>query len=81
MFEYNPQIKSEGHCIFGIPSILPSYRPSDARTPIGTPIGTQIQVIGTYVCNNLCLLQLFADSFETSQVFNLWSEGVRIVWI
>ena len=38
-----------------------------------------LQIEGT-LCMHL-LLQFNSDSFETLQVFRLWSEDVHIVWI
>ena len=56
-----------------LPSVLPSvhlsFRPS-FRPP---------NVVGT-LCAQL-LLQFYADSFETLQMFLSWSEDMHVVWI
>ena len=52
--------------VFGIPSFrLPSFRPPNK--------------VGT-LCAQL-LLQFYADSFETLQMFLSWSEDMHVVWI
>ena len=55
--------------VFGIPSfrlsVLPSFRPPN--------------IVGT-LCAQL-LLQFYADSFETLQMFLSWSEDMHVVWI
>ena len=55
--------------VFGFPSFLPSFRLS-FRPP---------KVLCT-LCVQL-LLQFYADSFETSQMFLSWSEDMHVVWI
>ena len=51
------------------PSVRPSVRPS-FRPP---------NIVGT-LCVQL-LLQFYADSFETLQMFLPWSEDMHVVWI
>ena len=51
--------------VFGFPSVLPSFRPP--------------KVVCT-LCAQL-LLQFYADSFETLQMFLSWPEDVHVVWI
>ena len=55
--------------VFGIPSFRPSVLPS-FRPP---------NIVGT-LCAQL-LLQFYADSFETLQMFLSWSEDMHVVWI
>ena len=59
--------------VFGFPSFRPSVRPSvlpSFRPP---------NIVGT-LCAQL-LLQFYADSFETLQMFLSWSEDMHVVWI
>ena len=51
--------------VFGFPSFRPSFRPPN--------------IVGT-LCAQL-LLQFYADSFETLQMFLSWSEDMHVVWI
>ena len=63
--------KAEGHSFRH--SVLPSFRPSvfpSFRPP---------NIVGT-LCAQL-LLQFYADSFETLQMFLSWSEDMHVVWI
>ena len=55
--------------VFGFPSFRPSVFPS-FRPP---------NIVGT-LCAQL-LLQFYADSFETLQMFLSWSEDMHVVWI
>ena len=59
--------------VFGIPSFRPSFRPSIC------PSFRPPNVVGT-LCAQL-LLQFYADSFETLQMFLSWSEDMHVVWI
>ena len=51
--------------VFGFPSFRPSFRPPN--------------IVGT-LCAQL-LLQFYADSFKTLQMFLSWSEDMHVVWI
>ena len=59
--------KAEGHSFRHSvrPSVRPSFRPPN--------------IVGT-LCAQL-LLQFYADSFETLQMFLSWSEDMHVVWI
>ena len=70
MFTYCPppfRRKAEGHSFQHsvLPSVFPSFRPPN--------------IVGT-LCAQL-LLQFYADSFETLQMFLSWSEDMHVVWI
>ena len=62
--------------VFGFPSFRPSFRPSvlPSFRPSVPP-----KVLCT-LCAQL-LLQFYADSFETLQMFLSWSEDMHVVWI
>ena len=59
--------------VFGIPSFRPSVCPSVL------PSFCPPNIVGT-LCAQL-LLQFYADSFETLQMFLSWSEDMHVVWI
>ena len=67
--------KAEGHSFWHsvLSSVLPSVRPS-IRPSFRPP-----NIVGT-LCAQL-LLQFYADSFETLQMFLSWSEDMHVGWI
>ena len=66
--------KGEGHSFLAFrPSVRPSFRPS-VRQSFRPP-----NIVGT-LCAQL-LLQFYADSFETLQMFLSWSEDMHVVRI
>ena len=67
--------KAEGHSFRH--SVLPSFRPSFRLSVL--PSFRPPNIVGT-LCAQL-LLQFYADSFETLQMFLSWSEDMHVVLI
>ena len=57
--------EKRGDIVFGFPSFRPSFRPPKYYVP----------------CVRNSLLQFYADSIQTLQMFLSWSEDMHVVWI
>ena len=72
----NVHVEDEFHVFFNVPRLFEEKR---RDIVFGIPSSRPPNIVGT-LCAQL-LLQFYADSFETLQIFLSWSEDMHVVWI